>query len=108
LIVYPIYGIGLAVLALAAAVSHRTDQQRPHSASVPNYLTAVFAIGVLATTLKAAPIMLGVDDLADATAAARNAFDQFTLWGVQFRGILAVLALLSGVWALARYPRPAT
>jgi hypothetical protein len=108
LIIYPMYGISLAVLALAAAVSHRTDRQRPLPAGLPIYLAAFFAIGVLATTAKAAPIMLGVDDLADAPAAARDAFDQFTMWGVAIRGIFAVLAFLSSVWALARYPRPTT
>jgi hypothetical protein len=104
-IVYPIYGIGLAVLAFAAAVSHRIDRDASRAAGLPIYLTALFVVGVIATTLKAAPIMLGVDDLGADPVAEKDAFDQFTFWGVQVRGAFGVLAFLSSVWALACYPR---
>jgi hypothetical protein len=103
-IVYSIYGIGLAVLAVAAAISHRFDRGAPRRAGLPIYLAALGALGVIATTIKAAPIMLGVPDQTDAVAL-QNAFDQFTLWGIYIRGALGALALLASVWALAVYSR---
>jgi hypothetical protein len=63
LIVYAIYGVGLVVLAVATAISYRFDHGAPRSAGLPIYLAAASAIGVIATTIKAAPIMLGVPDL---------------------------------------------
>jgi hypothetical protein len=41
LIAYPIYGIGLAVLAIAAAISYRFDRGAPRSASPGIYLAAL-------------------------------------------------------------------
>ena len=102
MIAYPIYGIGLAVLAIAAAVSYRFERGAPRSASLGIYLAALCAFGVIATTIKAAPIMLGVPDQTDA-AALQNAFDQFTFWGVYLRGALGALALFASIWALAAY-----
>jgi hypothetical protein len=105
LIVYPIYGIGLAMLTIAAAISYRLDVGAPRPAGPPIYLAALSAIGVIATTIKAAPIMLGVPDLDTDTIALQNAFDQFTFWGVYIRGALGTLALLASIWALAAHPR---
>jgi len=103
LIVYPIYGIGLAVLAVAAAISCRFDCEAPRRAGKPIYLAALCAVGVIATTFMAAPIMLGVPDLENDGAALQDAFDRFTFWGVYFRGALGALALLASIWALAAY-----
>jgi hypothetical protein len=105
LIIYPIYGIGLLSLAVATAVTYRLDRRAPWAAGLPIYLAAVSAVGVMATTVKAAPIMLGVRNLGTDTVALRHAFDQFTFWGVEVRGVFAVLAFLASVWALAVYPR---
>jgi hypothetical protein len=105
LIVYPIYGLGLAVLAIAAAVSYRFDRNAPRPAGPPIYLAALGAIGVITTTIKAAPIMRGVPDLGNNPVTLRHAFDQFTFWGLYVRGALGVLALLASIWALAVYPR---
>jgi hypothetical protein len=104
LIVYAVYGIGLAVLALAAAVSYRFDRAAQRSAGPPIYLAALGALGVIATTIKAAPIMLGVPDLGTDSVALQNAFDEFTLWGLYIRGAFATLAFVASVWALAVYP----
>jgi hypothetical protein len=103
-IVYPIYGIGLAVLAVAAAISYRFDRQAPRHAGPPIYLAAVCGVGVIATTFIAAPIMLGVPDLENDGAALQDAFDRFTFWGVYVRGALGALALFASIWALAVYP----
>jgi hypothetical protein len=105
LIVYPIYGIGLAVLAVAAAISYRFDRQAPRRAGRPIYLAALCAVGVIATTFMAAPIMLGVPAIEHDGVALQDAFDRFTFWGVYVRGSLGVLALLASILALAAYPR---
>src|SRR5262249_5424918 len=69
------------------------------------YLAALSAIGVIATTIKAAPTMLGVPNRDTDAVALQNAFDQFTLWGVYIRGAFGSLALLASIWALGVYPR---
>jgi hypothetical protein len=104
-VVYPVYGIGLTVFTIAAAISYRLDRGAPRPAGPPIYLAALCALGVVATTIKAAPIMLGVPDLDTDSVALQNAFDRFTLWGVYVRGAFGTLALLAGIWALAAYPR---
>src|ERR687898_792877 len=76
LIIYPITGIGLAVLAIAAAISSRADRGAPRAARLLTYLAAIGAIGVMATTVIAAPIMLNVPNLEDPAALA-DAFDRF-------------------------------
>ena len=99
LVVYPLVGIGGAALAVAATVSYRFDRSTPRSAASPIYLAALCELGVMATTIKAAPIMLGIADIDDPSALA-HAFDQFSLWGLTIRGTLALLGFLSGTWAL--------
>lgn len=106
-IVYAIYGIGLAAFAIAAAISYRFDRHPPRRAGIPIYLSALAAIGVIATTIKAAPIMLGLPDLDDDVAALHTAFDEFTFWGLYIRGALGALAFLASLWALAAYPQKA-
>jgi len=102
-IVYSIYGIGLAVLTIAAAITYRFDRGAPRRAGPPIYLAALGASGVIATTIKAAPIMRGVPDIGANTVALQNAYDQFTFWGLYIRGALGALALLASIWALAVY-----
>ncbi len=101
IIVYPIEAIGWTILALAAGVSHRLDRRASRSSGLPIYLTAVLMIGVLATTLKAAPIMLSVGDLGDDNGGLHRAFDLFTFWGLQVRGTFIALGFLTSLWALA-------
>jgi hypothetical protein len=110
LTVYPIVYIGWTVLAVAAAVSCWLDRNAPRAAAIPVYLAALFLLAVMATTLKAAPIMLGVPQLGDDAAALQHAFDQFTFWGIYVRGVFLALAFLSTLWALIalfRVPTPA-
>ncbi|WP_156401960.1 hypothetical protein [Agromyces sp. Soil535] len=104
LIVYPVAGIGLALLAIAAAISSSVDRRTPRAARLPIYLAALGAIGVMATTAIAAPIMLSVPNLDD-PAAVSDAFNRFTLWGLQIRGAFWAIVFLAGVWALAVLPR---
>jgi hypothetical protein len=93
------------VVAIAAAISYGFDRGAPRPAGPPIHLAALCAIGVIGTTIKAAPIMLGIPDLGDDSAALQNAFDQFTFWGLYVRGAFGTIALLASLWALATYPR---
>jgi hypothetical protein len=104
LIVYPVTGIGLAVLAIAAAISSRVDRVTPRAARLPIYLAALGAIGVMVTTAVAAPVMLSLPNLDDRDAVA-DAFERFTLWGLQIRGAFWAVVLLASVWALAVFSR---
>jgi hypothetical protein len=101
LVVYPLIGIGAAVLAVATAISHRFDRSTPHTAAAPIYLAAICQLGVMATTINAAPIMLGVAEPENPSALA-HAFDQFSLWALTVRGILAFLGFLAATWAYSR------
>lgn len=94
--------------AIAAAVTHRLDRTRPRAAGLPIHLAALSMIGVMATTVVAARIMLDVDDLGNDQAALQEAFDQFTLWGVQVRGGFLAVAFLTTVWAFAALARRPT
>lgn len=108
LIVYPIVGILPTVLAVAAAISHRLDRAAQRSAGPPIYLAALCMIGVMATTLKVAPIMHTVGNLGDNRTELQQAFNEFTLWGVHVRGGFFAVAFLSTVWAFAALARQPT
>jgi len=106
-IVYPVAGIGIAVLAIAAAISYRAERGSSPAARLFIYLAAVGGIGVLATTAIAAPIMLGVPNLTD-SAALTDAFNRFAFWGLQIRGAFWAVVFLAGVGALAVLPQART
>jgi hypothetical protein len=106
-ILYPLGYIGLTVLAVAAAVAVRADHTAPRSAAAPVYLQTLFMITVMALTIKAAPILDSTARLSQASAL-RQAFSQFTFWGVYLRGAAVILAFLSSVWALAAISRTPT
>src|SRR6266540_4680683 len=60
MILYPLEGMGGAVLTVAAALAYHFDRTAPRAAAVPIYLAASMVLGgTLATTL-AAPIMISV------------------------------------------------
>jgi hypothetical protein len=102
-ILYPVSYIGLTILAVAA-VTVRADRTAPPAAAAPVYLQALFIITVLALTIKAAPILDSTARLSQ-TSALRQAFSQFTFWGVYLRGATVILAFLSSVWALTAIAR---
>lgn len=106
-IVYPVTGIGIAVLAIAAAISYRAERGSSPAARVFIYVAAIGGIGVLVTTAIAAPIMLGVPNLSD-PAELTDAFGRFTFWGLQIRGAFWATVFLAGVAALAVLPRART
>ena len=99
LFLYPIEAIGSFVLILAAMASLHLDRAAKGRVALPIYGAVLLSVGGLLCTLKAAPIMLGIEGLGD-PAALRQAFDGFHFWG-NIRGIFQVLAFLAAVWALA-------
>jgi hypothetical protein len=62
---YPLWAvIGMICSIIAAAILYR-DSSAPRAAKIPVYAAALFTIGGLLFTLKAAPIMLGLKRLDD-------------------------------------------
>ena len=90
LFLYPIEAIGSFVLILAAMVNLHLDRAARGRAALPIYGAVLLSVGGLLCTLKAAPIMLGVEGLGD-PAALRQAFDGFHFWG-NIRAAFQVLA----------------
>lgn len=102
-VVYPVGGILIWLLALAAAGSYVfIDRGAPRTLAAPVAVAALGALGGIATTVKAAPVMQGLPGLGYDQAALRAAFDQFTVWGVYVRGGFFTVLLLGGVWALIK------
>lgn len=100
-LVYPVGGILSWTVILAVAVSYFFfDHAAPRSLAAPISLTVVGALGAIATTIKAAPIMQGLAHLDTNQTALRDAFDQFTLWGVYVRGGFFAVTLLASIWGL--------
>jgi hypothetical protein len=99
LFLYPIEAIGSFVLILAAMASLHVDRAAKGRVALPIHGAVLLSAGGLLCTIKAAPIMLGVEGLAD-PAALQQAFDSFHFWG-NIRGVFQVLAFVAVVWALA-------
>lgn len=98
MILYPFEAICGAMLSVAAAVSFRRSRVGPRQAALPVYAAALLAIGGLAATTQAAPIMLSVRHLTDPADLGR-ALDGFTFWG-GIRGVCQVLTYLANFWSL--------
>jgi hypothetical protein len=90
-VVYPVEGIGAALLIIAATLSNYLDHKAPRRAALALYLAVAFSvIGLLLTV----------------TAAHQDAFDAFFLWGLYLRGSVDALAFLASVWALSLLTAP--
>jgi len=100
LIVYPLFGIVSWVVVLTMAIAFFFDRQANRAASVPIYLAALFAVVAAATTIIAAPTMLGIRDLADNAPTVQAVFARFTLWGVYVRGAAFALSFLGSLAAV--------
>jgi hypothetical protein len=99
LVAYPLQALAAAFLLIAAAVSmHRDGRRGPF---IPLLLGIAFSLAGLLLTLKAAPIMLGIENL-QPLEAQRQAFRDFYFWGLYLRGTADILAFLAAVWTLAR------
>lgn len=99
LILYPLLGIGAALLTLLAALAAALSGVSLTSA-LPLYLSAVLAVLHTFTTTRAAPNMLSLRQSGDDEAKLTATFDRFAQWHT-IRTILLVLNFVSLVWALA-------
>ena len=81
LILYPLEGIGGAVLSIfAAIVFHRRRQSMPRQATVPIDAAALLSLGGMLATTQAAPTLLGTRHHSD-PIALQQALDRFAFWG---------------------------
>lgn len=99
LILYPIEAIGGALLTIAAAIMVHFDRSSSRAAAVLIYAAALFALGGLVLTVKAAPMMLGIRGLSELGALQRS-FEEFWYWG-NLRAACQVFAFLLQLAALA-------
>lgn len=99
LILYPIEAIGGALLTIAAAIMIHFDRNAPRATAVPIYAAALFAVGGLVLTAKAAPTMLGIRGVSELVVLQR-AFEEFWYWG-NLRAICQVSVFLLQLATLA-------
>jgi len=97
---YSIEGVGAALLMIASAVSNRLDRNGWRGAAIPLLVGVAFSAIGLVLTVKAAPIMLGLEKPLPADAQER-AFNEFFFWGLYLRGAADAGSFLAAVWALA-------
>ncbi len=100
LFLYPFEAIAGVLLNIGAILSYRFDRLKIPSKAWPLYLAVFLSIGGLLVTIKAAPIMLGVPQLAGDPVPIQNAFDGFNFWG-GIRGVFQVSAFIAEIWAMA-------
>jgi hypothetical protein len=97
LLMYPVEGVGAALLLVAATISYHFDRRA--STAFPSYLATVMSILGLVFTMKAAPIMLGLG-APQSPEELRKALGGFFFWGLYLRGLADGLAFINAVWAL--------
>jgi len=99
LILYPIEAIGGALLTIAAAIMIHFDRNAPLATAVLIYAAALFAVGGLVLTAKAAPTMLGIRGVSELVVLQR-AFEEFWYWG-NLRAVCQVSVFLLQLATLA-------
>ena len=98
---YPIEAFGGALLTLGAAANYYFDRIARPGFAIPLCAAIVFSGCGLLLTIKAAPIMLGINNVND-PAALQTAFEGFRFWG-NIRGGSQVLAFAALMWALRMF-----
>ena len=101
LIVYPVLGIGAALLTIGAALAAFL-QGTLISNAWPLYLSAIFALLHSFTTIRAAPNMLSLRQPTRDEAILTETFNRFAKWH-NLRAILQLLNFVMLVWALVTY-----
>jgi hypothetical protein len=97
---YPIEGIGGALLSIATAIALRRVRRVKRSAILAGNTAALFAIGGMLATLKAAPVMLSMKDAqTKSDAAVEEVFNAFHHWG-DLRSVCQILTFLANVATL--------
>ncbi len=105
LILYPLEGIGGAVLSIfAAIVFHRRRRSMAREAAVPIFAAALLSLGGMLATTQAAPTLLGTRHHSDPVALQR-ALNGFAFWG-GVRAVFQSLAFCANLWSLVAVSRP--
>jgi MFS superfamily sulfate permease-like transporter len=99
LFLYPFEAIAGALLTLVAALMYFLNQSLPRSAALPIYLAALFAVGGLLATARAAPKMMSLRQIGHNPSAIQEAFEGFDRWGA-VRAVLQALAFGANLWSL--------
>jgi hypothetical protein len=100
LVAYPVEGIGVTLLIIAATLSNYFDRRTGRGVALALYCALALSVTGLLLTAKAAPIMLGLA-ASQSPAAGQRAFDEFFVWGLYLRGSADTLAFFALVWALS-------
>ncbi len=104
LILYPLEGIGGAILSIfAAIVFHRRRRSMPRQATVPIDAAALLSLGGMLATTQAAPTLLGTRHHSD-PVALQQALDRFAFWG-RVRAVFQSLAFCANLWSLVAVSR---
>jgi hypothetical protein len=99
LIMYPLEGIGGAVLSIvAASIFARSRRSRTDSGALPISAAALLAIGGMLATTQAAPTLLRTRHTSD-PAALQQALNRFAFWG-GVRAVFQSLAFGANLWSL--------
>jgi len=106
MILYPLEGIGGAVLSIVAAILFYYNRRAmTRSEAVPLYAAALLALGGMLVTTQAAPIMLGTSHLSD-PVRLQQALNGFYFWG-GVRAVFQFLAFCANLWSLVAVSRQA-
>ena len=104
LVMYPLEGIGGAVLSIVAAlIFSRSRRSRTDSGALPIYAAALLAIGGMLATTQAAPTLLRTRHTSD-PAALQQALNRFAFWG-GVRAVFQSLAFGANLWSLVAVSR---
>lgn len=104
LILYPLEGIGGAVLSIVAAiVFYFNKRSMARSAAAPIYAAALLALGGMLATTQAAPTLLSTQHISDPTAL-QQALNGFEFWG-GVRAVFQSLAFCANLWSLMAVSR---
>jgi hypothetical protein len=105
LVLYPLEGIGGAVLSIASAVVVGGNPRERSAARLASCVAALLALGGMAITAKAAPAMLSLRNVQqDDLAGEQRAFNTFRYWSY-LRAVCQVLAFAGNVATLAMLSR---
>src|SRR5215471_13916720 len=104
LVMYPLEGIGGAVLSVVAAIIFFLSRRsRTRSGALPIYAAALLALGGMLATTQAAPTLLGTRHMSD-PAALQQALNRFAFWG-GVRAVFQSLAFGANLWSLVAVSR---
>jgi hypothetical protein len=101
LIVYPVLGIGAALLTIIAALA-AVLRGTPLAHAWPLYISALLALLHSVTTTRAAPNMLSLRQPTNDEARLTETFNRFAKWH-NVRAVLLLLNFVVLIWALVTY-----